>query len=104
NVVVRPLDNPYLEALLAAGRARCDVRLIPKRRAAAAVRQALERGECVGMLLDQDAGRDGVFVPFLGRPASTSRGLAILARRTQAPVLPAFIHRAENGEHILQID
>jgi KDO2-lipid IV(A) lauroyltransferase len=104
HVVVRPLDNAGLERLLARGRTRGGLRLIPKRQAARTVPDALARGECVGILLDQDAGRDGVFVPFLGRPASTSRGLAILARRTGAPVLPAFIRRLPGGDHLLTID
>jgi KDO2-lipid IV(A) lauroyltransferase len=40
-----------------------------------------------------------VFVPFFGRPASTSRSLAVLALKTGAPVVPAFIHRLPDGEH-----
>lgn len=104
SVIVRPLDNPFLEVLLARGRERGGLRLIPKRKALPDVQAALGRGECVGILLDQDAGRDGVFVPFFGRPASTSRSLAVLARRTGAPVLPAFIRRLPGGEHLLTVE
>ena len=68
------------------------------------VRAALARGECIGILLDQDAGRTGVFVPFLGHPASTSRALAVLALKTRAPVVPAFIHRLPDGDHDLVLD
>ncbi|MBI4012899.1 MAG: lysophospholipid acyltransferase family protein [Candidatus Rokubacteria bacterium] len=99
HVVVRPLDNPFLDALVVAGRERAQLRLIPKRKALTGVRAALARGECVGILLDQNAGREGVFVPFFGRLASTSRSLAVLALKTGAPVVPAFIHRLADGEH-----
>ncbi len=104
SVVVRPLDNPYLDALIARARERSGLRAISKRDAVQGVRAALARGECIGILLDQDAGRDGVFVPFLGHLASTSRALAILAIKTRAPVVPAFIHRLPDGGHQLVLD
>lgn len=104
SVVVRPLDNPDLEALLARGRERTGLRIIPKRQAVRGVREALSRGECVGLLLDQNAGRDGVFVPFFGHLASTSRSLAVLALKTRAPVVPTFIHRMPTGEHQVTIE
>ena len=104
SVVVRPLDNPHLEGLLARGRERSGLRLIPKRRAVVSVGAALARGECVGILLDQNAGRDGVFVPFFGHLASTSRSLAVLALKTQAPVVPVFVRRLPGGEHLVTLD
>jgi KDO2-lipid IV(A) lauroyltransferase len=104
NVVVRPLDNPYLEALVAAGRVRHDLRLIPKRTAVKGIAAALARGECVGILLDQHAGRHGALVRFFGQPASTSRSLAVLALKTGAPVVPAFIRRMPDGEHQVSIE
>ena len=104
SVVVRPLDNPYLDALIARARERSGLRAISKRDAVQGVRAALGRGECIGILLDQDAGREGVFVPFLGHAASTSRALAVLALKTRAPVVPAFIHRLPDGGHELVLD
>jgi len=104
NVVVRPLDNLHLERLLARGRERSGLRLIPKRQAIHGVRAALARGECVGILLDQNAGRAGVFVPFFGHLASTSRSLAVLALKTHAPVVPAFVRRLSGGEHLITLD
>jgi Kdo2-lipid IVA lauroyltransferase/acyltransferase len=104
SVVVRPLDNPYLDAMIAHARERSGLRAIPKRDAVQGVRAALARGECIGILLDQDAGREGVFVPFMGHPASTTRALAVLAIKTRAPVVPAFIHRLPDGSHDIVLD
>lgn len=104
SVVVRPLDNPFLERLVAGGRLRHHLRLISKREALAPVRAALSRGECVAILLDQDAGQDGVFAPFFGQLAATSRSLAILALKTGAPVVPGFIRRLPNGEHQMRLE
>jgi Kdo2-lipid IVA lauroyltransferase/acyltransferase len=104
NVIVRPLDNPFLEVVLAAGRARHQLHLIPKRDAMKGVTAALARGECVAILLDQAAGRHGALVPFFGQPASTSRSLAVLALKTGAPVVPVSIRRMSDGEHQITIE
>ena len=104
SVVARPLDNPYLETVVGGARARSGLRVIAKRQAVRGILGALGRGECVGILLDQDAGRSGAFVPFLGQLASTSRSLAVLALKTRAPVVPAFLHRRADGGHRLTLE
>ncbi len=99
-VVVRPLDSPALNALADAVRHKTGVELIDKRRALRPVLSALGQGRIVGILLDQNASRrEGVFVPFFGRPASTSRSIAVLAVRTGTPVLPIFARREPDGRH-----
>jgi KDO2-lipid IV(A) lauroyltransferase len=104
-VVVRPLDSARLNRLAKRLRTRTGMELIPKRRALRAVLDALRRGRMVGILLDQNATRlDGVFVPFFGRLASTSRSLAVLALRTGTPIVPVFIHRERNGHHRIIVE
>jgi KDO2-lipid IV(A) lauroyltransferase len=104
SVVVRPLDNPYLDSVIARARERSGLQVVPKRQAIPGVRAAIRRGDGVGILLDQDAGRAGAFVPFLGHLASTSRSLAVLALKTRAPVIPAFIRRLPDGGHELVLE
>jgi KDO2-lipid IV(A) lauroyltransferase len=59
----------------------------------------------VGVLLDQNSSRaEGVFVPFFGVPASTSKGLAVISLRTGAPVVPVFIRRIGGGRHRVEFD
>ena len=54
----------------------------------------LKSGGIVAFVLDQNARRrEGVFVPFFGREACTITSLALLARRTGAPVIPLYIYR-----------
>ena len=48
---------------------------------------------------DQDAGSDGVFVDFLGRPASVFRGTAYLAYRLGCPIIVGHIIRRADGKH-----
>ncbi|MHC5034914.1 MAG: lysophospholipid acyltransferase family protein, partial [Planctomycetota bacterium] len=53
----------------------------------------LRRGESVGFLIDQDVRRDGIFVDFFGKPASTTPMPAKLAIRTGAPLVFVYARR-----------
>jgi len=104
-IVVRPLDWPALDGLAAAMRRKTGVVLIDKRGALRPVLAALRRGGLVGILLDQNtARREGVFVPFFGRAASTSRSLALLSLRTRTPIVPIFTRREGVGRHRVVIE
>jgi KDO2-lipid IV(A) lauroyltransferase len=104
-IVVRPLDSPALDGLAAATRRKTGIALIDKRGALRPVLHALRRGGLVGILLDQNATRrEGVFVPFFGRAACTSRSLALLALRTDTPIVPIFIRREAVGRHQVTIE
>ena len=104
SIVMRPLDHPLLEDLAARFRRRSGAELIVKRQAVREVLTALRRQRMVGILLDQNATRaEGVFVPFFGSPASTSKGLALLALRTGAPVVPIFLRREPDGRHCMDV-
>ncbi len=94
HVVARPLDNSRLDDLLTAWRERGGNRVIRKRRAVQAILHVLRRGKTVGILIDQHVSeREGVVVPFFGRPASTASAPALIALRSGAAVLPVGITR-----------
>jgi len=59
----------------------------------------LRRGEIVVFLVDQNADREGIFVDFFGRLASTHAGAAFFALRTGAAVIPAFGVRNPDDTH-----
>jgi KDO2-lipid IV(A) lauroyltransferase len=96
NVVTRELHAGWLNHYWMETRRACGVRLLPARGSAHAILRALRRGEIVALLLDQHQ-PGGLVVPFFERPAATSDALARLARSTRAPVVPAFLLRAERG-------
>ncbi len=87
-VVARPLDNPLLERYILGVREETNQRVIVKRGSGAEIEHILSEGGFVGILPDQDAGRKGAFVPFLGRLASTWRSPALLSMKTGAPIIP----------------
>ena len=90
-VMVRPLDNPRIDALVERRRTLSGNRLIDKHDAARAVMKALRRNEAVGVLIDQNTSADeGVFVDFFGRPACANSGFVKLAHRSQAAVIAGF--------------
>ena len=59
--------------------------------------RALKKGRMLGLVADQDGGYDGIFVPFLGKMASTPQGPAYFARKFNAPIIPIFIVRNNDG-------
>ena len=87
--LARPLDNPKIETLLAALRSRFGNRSINKTNSVSAAFEILRSGGILGALPDVNMHpKDGIFVPFFGVEASTTRGLAMLAMRTNSLIMP----------------
>ncbi len=90
--LVRPIANRRVDTLINGYRCLSGNRPIEKNRSARAILKVLGDGGTVGILADHNATlEEGVFVPFFGTPASTSAGLARLALRTEAAVVPGFL-------------
>lgn len=102
HVIARPLDNPYLDRLIKRWRERGGNRVLNKRVAAREIIQLIRGGGTVGFLIDQNTARDeSVFVDYFGKAAATHKGLAIVALRTGAPMLPVFILRENDRFRIV---
>ena len=98
SAIYRPLDFEPLDRFFITLRSRFGARMHPKARAMRKVLRSLKEKELVGILLDQNTGvQAGVFADFFGKPACTNKGLALLARETQASVIPAFLVREGDG-------
>lgn len=93
--IARPLDNPLLDAYVKSIRQYAGQEIWDKMGALRHVVRALRNGKSFGILVDQDAGKRGLFVPFFGRTASTIPTPADLALRTGAPIVVAAMHRAD---------
>jgi KDO2-lipid IV(A) lauroyltransferase len=90
--LVRPLDNARVDELINRYRMLSGNKPIEKNRAARAMLSILKEGGTVGVLIDQNAlPEEGVFVDFFGIPACTTSGLARVALRTEAAVVPGFL-------------
>jgi len=99
HIVVRPLDNPLMDALVARRRTMSGNHLIEKKDFARGILQALAANQAVGILIDQNASLDtGVFVDFFGIPACAGAGFARLAAHTGAAVIPGFALWSESEQ------
>ena len=68
------------------------------------IMRVLRRNDCIGLLGDQDAGRDGLFVRFFDRPASTPRGAATIALKQGIPIVCVFPTRQPDHTHVLELE
>lgn len=95
----RPPRVKALEDLMLKVRSRTGAKLVPTTaKGVKALYQALENGEDVGLLPDQDPGKGGVFVPFFGIPANTMVLVSRLAQKTGAAVLLGYAERLPYGK------
>jgi KDO2-lipid IV(A) lauroyltransferase len=102
-VVARPMNNPYLNSLIEKVRRRYGNSVIYKRGALKSMVRTFKGNGCVGILMDQAVVPDeGYVIDFLGRGAWTTKMPALIARKTGAAALPAFIHRTDEG-HMIKI-
>jgi KDO2-lipid IV(A) lauroyltransferase len=98
-VVQRTLDNRVLQAALEWARAPLG-ETIAKRGAAGATLDRLRNGQSVAMIVDENAGPRGAFVPFFGRAASTHRTPALLSLQTGSPIVLAVMVRRGGGRFL----
>jgi Kdo2-lipid IVA lauroyltransferase/acyltransferase len=106
HIVVRPLDNPYLDALVRRYRTLHGNTTFDKQDFARGLLGAMKVGETVGVLMDTNmTSPQGVFVDFFGHLACTASGVARVALRTDAAVVPAFtIWDAKLGKYHIRFD
>lgn len=103
--VARTLRNRLLYRRIKSSRERLGTLVIDRRGAARGILRALAGGRIVAILNDQYSSRSrGVFVPFFGVRCSTSAGIATLALRKDAPVIPYSIHRDAPDHHTLAFE
>jgi KDO2-lipid IV(A) lauroyltransferase len=104
HVIVRPLDNRFLDGIVERLRTCTGNRTVPKEKSMGRLLRILSQGETVGVLLDQNVSwQEGVFVNFFGELACTNAGLALLALKTGASVVPAFNFRQADGRYRMVI-
>jgi KDO2-lipid IV(A) lauroyltransferase len=105
HVIVRPLDIQFIDRLVEGLRTRTGNHTVPKQKSMGRILHLLKEGKVIGVLLDQNvAWQEGVFVNFFGEPACTNIGMALLALKTGAPVLPSFNIRQKDGRYRVVIE
>lgn len=98
-----PLKNRWLNELVWKYREHLSLKLIPRQQAIKETFRALKTNYAIGFFADQDAGREGVFVDFFGRPASAVRGPVTFALKTGAPLHFSLDIRQPDDRHHVYI-
>jgi KDO2-lipid IV(A) lauroyltransferase len=104
--IMRPLDNPYLDRMMRAYRTLHGNKTVDKDDFIRGLLRAMKDGETVGILMDTNmTPPQGIFVEFFGKLACTASGLARIALRTDAAVVPGFtLWDAALGKYRLRFD
>lgn len=102
DVVAQRQANPLFDRAIVRARERLGLRVIDRRDAPKLVLRSLRAGRVPAFVSDQNTA-NGVFVPFLGRPAATHRGAALIAIRTGKPLFLGIALRVAGGGHHVRL-
>jgi KDO2-lipid IV(A) lauroyltransferase len=104
-VLAKPMKkNKRIDQFVTEIRSAAGLEVVSSMKASRVVMKALSQNRIVGILIDQRAKRsEGIWVDFFGKKAPTTPGLAVLAMKTGAPVVPVFMVRDGFGTHRLVI-
>jgi KDO2-lipid IV(A) lauroyltransferase len=94
--IARPLDNRFINKYLYDVRMRVGQKIIDKKGAAELMSELTSSGATLCFIVDQDAGRKGIFVDFFGRKASTYKSIALLAITNNVPIGVGYSRRVDN--------
>jgi KDO2-lipid IV(A) lauroyltransferase len=94
--IARPLDNKYISRYLYGVRRAAGQRIIDKKGATALMEQLTSAGATLCFVVDQDAGKKGIFVDFFGRKASTYKSVGLLAITKNMPIVVGYSRRVDN--------
>ena len=99
DAVMQGMRNPLVTPLVQRYRRNLGMGLIDRANPWGRFKESLTAGRLVAFVADQDARKEGVFVPWFGRPASTHRVPALLALRTGVPFCVGGAHRVGPREY-----
>jgi KDO2-lipid IV(A) lauroyltransferase len=104
-VIAKPMKkNQRIDQFITKIRNAAGLEVVSSIKASRIVIKALSQNRVVGILIDQRAKRsEGIWADFFGKKAPTTPGLAVLAMKTGAPVVPVFMVRNGFGKHRLVI-
>jgi len=97
--VARDPNDEDVARLLNDFRKKTGVETIPKKRVMAEAVRSAREGAFIGLVADQDGGRSGIRLPFLGRECSVAAGPASISVLADIPIVPVVSYRIEPFRH-----
>ena len=104
SVIVRKQRNIYFDKFHNAIRARHGMGIIDMRKGLRDIIAAFKKNHMVAILMDQNAGKSGLVMDFLGFPASHWVGVAKLSLRYKVPILPGIALLTPEGNTIFSFE
>ena len=101
--VVRRQNNPFVDAWFEEMRQQHGARTTDSGYGIREILKSLRRGHILALMVDQDNGKQGIFVKFFRRWASAPTGPAQIALKTGAPIVPLAIFPNYTDQHLLKI-
>ncbi|MDD3148213.1 MAG: lysophospholipid acyltransferase family protein [Candidatus Riflebacteria bacterium] len=101
--VVRRQNNPYVDAWFEEMRQKHGARTTDSGYGIREILKSLRKGDILALMIDQDNGKQGIFVPFFKRWASAPTGPAQIALKTGAPIVPLAIFPDYEKQHLIKI-
>ena len=102
NLISKVFKTRWLNDMWFGMRAKHGTRFIAPEKSSFDILKSLKRNEIVIFVLDQFMGPPvGVRTKFFGHETGTAAGLALMAERTEAPVLPSYSYRKPDGKHVV---
>ena len=100
HIITRRAKNKSIDMYWQKIREEKGVRFLQDRNSIFSILKVLKKNEPICIVIDQHMGGNmGVRVKFFNRPASTMRAVALLARKTNCPVLPIYSWREERTHY-----
>lgn len=103
NIVVRRQNNPYVDEWMEDMRQRLGPVTTDSGYGIRKILRSLKNKEILALMVDQDNGKQGIFVDFLNMPASAPTGPAQIGLKTGAPIVPLFCIPNYSGKHLIKI-
>jgi len=98
--VGRKLDSNVMDQILSQNRQQFDIEMLDKKGAMRDMISVLKHNRMLGLLVDQNTSEnEGILVDFFGKPVRHTPAAAILARRFDALIIPAFITTEDHMQY-----
>lgn len=102
SVIAKTQRNSLFDDYTNQIRKSCGLKVINMSKGLRDIVHQLNEGRLVAILMDQNAGKAGLMMDFLGYEASHWKGVAKLSLRYKVPIVPGFARRNDAGKIVFE--
>jgi len=95
NSIAKHLKNPFVDRFMKRLREEGRQKIIFTENASREIIRVLRNNKSLGILVDQNARENNIFVDFFGQKAATTRSVATISLKTGAPIIMGFLRRTD---------